>query len=132
MISFRDLSKSFDSLQPLWASKNLPKFFSKSKLIIVFCARIAKKINKEELSLLKHNESFLKGPKFHCDFLCCRYFGVWLCVPPRVLSVSIKPLCPNNLWIRPCPCFTFLVIIFDPKKICSGCHFTPVSLVHGG
>ena len=62
----------FDSIQPLWAPKKLPKFFSKSKYMIVFSVKMAEEINKEELSLLKHTKSLLKSTKFHCDVLCCR------------------------------------------------------------
>ena len=47
--------------------KKLPKFFSKSKETIVFFAKMTEKINKEELSLLKHTKSLLKGTKFYCD-----------------------------------------------------------------
>ena len=49
---------------------------------------MAKKINKEELSLLKHTESLPKSTKFHYDALCCCYFRVWLCLPPGILPLS--------------------------------------------
>ena len=62
----------FDSVQLQWAPKKLPKFFSKSKYVIVFSVKMAEEINKDELPLLKHTKSLLKSTQFHCDVLCCR------------------------------------------------------------
>ena len=53
----------------------------------MFSAKMTQKIKEEELSLLKHTKSLPKGTKFHCDALCCCYFGVWICLPPHILSL---------------------------------------------
>ena len=73
VLFYKDVSRSvLIAFNCYGRPKKLPKFFSKSKYIIVFSVKMAEEINKEELSLLKHTKSFLKSTKFHCDVLCCR------------------------------------------------------------
>ena len=57
----------FDSIQQLWVPKKTAHIFLQVQISNRIFAKMTEKINKEELSLLKHTKSLLKGTKFYCD-----------------------------------------------------------------